>query len=220
MQIRVHELARELGVSAREVLAKCSECGEFIKSASSTIPPRLVRKLREDFGTANRSVSPSKYGNAMQPRRSSDADDGGFGTALQRARHASRPNKSKSTQPSGGIEIAIYRYAIDPRRSRQGRYTPEERDRAERLTKRWAGTWLSDIPSWIAVSGGEHADLAVRFSQAGLTAEDVGLRLGFGRIDPSRDAILARVAKGTLGFNDAVRQVKEFRQSQSESASG
>ena len=34
---RVHELAKELGVTSKEVLAKLKEQGEFVKSASSTV---------------------------------------------------------------------------------------------------------------------------------------------------------------------------------------
>ncbi|REZ34545.1 hypothetical protein DSL40_11135, partial [Mycobacterium tuberculosis] len=34
---RVHELAKELGVTSKEVLARLSEQGEFVKSASSTV---------------------------------------------------------------------------------------------------------------------------------------------------------------------------------------
>ena len=37
---RVHELAKELGVTSKEVLAKLSELGEFVKSASSTVEAR------------------------------------------------------------------------------------------------------------------------------------------------------------------------------------
>jgi translation initiation factor IF-2 len=37
---RVHELAKELGVTAREILVACSSYGEFVKSASSTLEAR------------------------------------------------------------------------------------------------------------------------------------------------------------------------------------
>ena len=46
-KVRVHELAKELGVSSKEVLAKLQELGEFVKSASSTVEAPVVRKLRE-----------------------------------------------------------------------------------------------------------------------------------------------------------------------------
>ena len=47
---RVHELAKELGVTSKEVLARLSEQGEFVKSASSTVEAPVARRLREGFG--------------------------------------------------------------------------------------------------------------------------------------------------------------------------
>lgn len=47
---RVHELAKELGVSSKEVLARLNEQGEFVKSASSTVEAPVARRLRESFG--------------------------------------------------------------------------------------------------------------------------------------------------------------------------
>ncbi len=48
-KLRVHELAKELGVDSKTVLAKLSELGEFVKSASSTVEAPVVRRLREAF---------------------------------------------------------------------------------------------------------------------------------------------------------------------------
>ena len=49
---RVHELAKELGVTSKEVLARLNEQGEFVKSASSTVEAPVARRLRESFGGA------------------------------------------------------------------------------------------------------------------------------------------------------------------------
>lgn len=53
---RVHELAKELGVTAKEVLARLSEQGEFIKSASSTVEAPVARRLREAYQTQNKAA--------------------------------------------------------------------------------------------------------------------------------------------------------------------
>jgi translation initiation factor IF-2 len=45
-------LAKELGVTSKEVLARLSEQGEFVKSASSTVEAPVARRLRESFGGA------------------------------------------------------------------------------------------------------------------------------------------------------------------------
>jgi len=49
---RVHELAKELGVTSKEVLARLSDQGEFVKSASSTVEAPVARRLREALGGA------------------------------------------------------------------------------------------------------------------------------------------------------------------------
>ncbi|WP_176749503.1 translation initiation factor IF-2 N-terminal domain-containing protein, partial [Mycolicibacterium grossiae] len=55
---RVHELAKELGVTSKQVLARLSEQGEFVKSASSTVEAPVARRLRESFG-AGKSAKPA-----------------------------------------------------------------------------------------------------------------------------------------------------------------
>jgi translation initiation factor IF-2 len=49
---RVHELAKELGVESKTVLAKLKEMGEFVKSASSTIEAPVARRLRATMEAA------------------------------------------------------------------------------------------------------------------------------------------------------------------------
>src|SRR3954447_2666567 len=43
---RVSALAKELGVTSKEVLAKLQEMGEYVKSASSTVEAPVERQLR------------------------------------------------------------------------------------------------------------------------------------------------------------------------------
>lgn len=46
---RVHELAKELGVTSKEVLNKLAEQGEYVKSASSTVEAPVARRLRDAY---------------------------------------------------------------------------------------------------------------------------------------------------------------------------
>ncbi|OBB36702.1 translation initiation factor IF-2 [Mycobacterium sp. 852002-51961_SCH5331710] len=67
---RVHELAKELGVTSKEVLARLSEQGEFVKSASSTVEAPVARRLRESFGggkPAAEKVKADGNGSAAKP---------------------------------------------------------------------------------------------------------------------------------------------------------
>src|ERR1700761_1283845 len=48
-KVRVYELAKELGVESKGVMAKLEEMGEVARSASSTIEAPVVRRLREAY---------------------------------------------------------------------------------------------------------------------------------------------------------------------------
>ena len=46
-KLRVHELAKQLGVTSKELLAQLKEQGEFVKTASSTVEPPVVRRMKQ-----------------------------------------------------------------------------------------------------------------------------------------------------------------------------
>ncbi|HET6878073.1 MAG TPA: translation initiation factor IF-2 [Jatrophihabitans sp.] len=49
---RVSALAKELGITSKEALAKLTEMGEYVKTASSTVEAPVARRLREAFPNA------------------------------------------------------------------------------------------------------------------------------------------------------------------------
>ncbi len=51
-KVRVHELAKQLGMESKVVLAKLQEMGEFVRTASSTVEAPVVRKLTEMYPDA------------------------------------------------------------------------------------------------------------------------------------------------------------------------
>ena len=59
-KVRVHELAKQLGMESKVVLAKLKEMGEFVTSASSTIEPPVARRLIEAFPNANAEAAEKK----------------------------------------------------------------------------------------------------------------------------------------------------------------
>ncbi|WP_175934818.1 translation initiation factor IF-2 [Corynebacterium sp. Marseille-P4321] len=52
-KLRVHELAKQLGVTSKELLATLKEQGEFVKTASSTIEPPVVKKMKAYYEAQN-----------------------------------------------------------------------------------------------------------------------------------------------------------------------
>ncbi|MFY9334454.1 MAG: translation initiation factor IF-2 N-terminal domain-containing protein, partial [Mycobacterium sp.] len=73
---RVHELAKELGVTSKEVLARLSEQGEFVKSASSTVEAPVARRLRAAFGGGNAPEKAPEKAPAKAPEKATAKDPG------------------------------------------------------------------------------------------------------------------------------------------------
>ncbi|MCO7273097.1 MULTISPECIES: translation initiation factor IF-2 [Cellulosimicrobium] len=66
-KVRVYELAKELGVESKTIMTKLTELGEFVRSASSTIEPPVVRKLRDAFPAGGGAASKPAAAPAARP---------------------------------------------------------------------------------------------------------------------------------------------------------
>ncbi|MDQ2586360.1 translation initiation factor IF-2 [Saccharothrix yanglingensis] len=62
---RVHELAKELGVTSKELLTKLADQGEYVKSASSTVEAPVARRLRDAY--AKNDAKPKSSGARPAP---------------------------------------------------------------------------------------------------------------------------------------------------------
>lgn len=49
-RVRVYELAKEVGVESKDLLTALQRMGEYVRSASSTVEPGVVRQVRELYG--------------------------------------------------------------------------------------------------------------------------------------------------------------------------
>jgi translation initiation factor IF-2 len=90
---RVHELAKELGVTSKEVLARLSEQGEFVKSASSTVEAPVARRLRESFGGGKAAATGNGAAKKAAAKAAGDGEAGGGGVATA-------PPKEPSVKPT------------------------------------------------------------------------------------------------------------------------
>ncbi|HEY6742100.1 MAG TPA: translation initiation factor IF-2 [Lapillicoccus sp.] len=62
-KVRVYELAKELGVESKTLLTYLKDKGEFVRSASSTIEPPVVRTIKESFPAELRGAAGNGNGN-------------------------------------------------------------------------------------------------------------------------------------------------------------
>ncbi|WJY99769.1 Translation initiation factor IF-2 [Corynebacterium hansenii] len=58
-KLRVHELAKQLGVTSKELLAQLKEQGEFVKTASSTVEPPVVKRMKQLYASKEGQQAPS-----------------------------------------------------------------------------------------------------------------------------------------------------------------
>jgi translation initiation factor IF-2 len=66
-KLRVHEVAKQLGLTSKEVLAHLEKIGQPVKSHSSTIEESLAERVRSELREGSDGASPSK----TQPARAS-----------------------------------------------------------------------------------------------------------------------------------------------------
>ncbi|WP_404321705.1 translation initiation factor IF-2 [Arthrobacter luteolus] len=96
-KVRVHELAKELGITSKDAVAKLQELGEFVRSASSTIEAPVVKKLRGAFPDA--ASKPASSG----PRPAAPAP---AAPAAEAPAEASAPAAEKPAAPAPAAPAA------------------------------------------------------------------------------------------------------------------
>ncbi|GAB4007238.1 hypothetical protein GCM10029992_60390 [Glycomyces albus] len=70
---RVHELAKELGTTSKEVLAKLSDMGEFVKSASSTVEAPVARRLRQQYADSQKGAQAAPAAEKAAPAKEEES---------------------------------------------------------------------------------------------------------------------------------------------------
>ncbi|MEB7447642.1 translation initiation factor IF-2 [Arthrobacter koreensis] len=94
-KVRVHELAKELGITSKDAVAKLQELGEFVRSASSTIEAPVVKKLRGAFPDA--ASKPAAKPETSAPRPAAPAP---AAPAAKPAAEAPAPAAEKPAAPA------------------------------------------------------------------------------------------------------------------------
>ncbi|ART21061.1 translation initiation factor IF-2 [Corynebacterium striatum] len=102
-KLRVHELAKQLGVTSKELLATLKEQGEFVKTASSTIEPPVVKKMRAHYEAQSGGENPA----GDQPAKSAPADK----AAKPAAKTSAKPGAAASAPKPGAPKPAAAKSA-------------------------------------------------------------------------------------------------------------
>ncbi len=96
-KVRVYELAKELGVESKVIMTKLQEMGEFVRSASSTVEPPVVRRLREQMPAAE-APAPAKKAAAKKTAKKAPAPQP---TAPAAAEPAAPSAPAEPAEPTG-----------------------------------------------------------------------------------------------------------------------
>ncbi|GAA2103271.1 translation initiation factor IF-2 [Brevibacterium salitolerans] len=96
---RVHELAKELGTTSKEVLSRLQEMGEYVRSASSTVEAPIVRRLKESYGSGAKGAASNGAG-APKPGAAKP------GAPKPGAKPAPKPGTAGGSAPKPGAKPA------------------------------------------------------------------------------------------------------------------
>ena len=82
--MRIHELAKELGVESKEIIASLLEMGFEGRTASSTVPEEAVPRLRAGGGHVRPGSKPvTATAEQLPARRPREAHEAEAGNVLQ-----------------------------------------------------------------------------------------------------------------------------------------
>lgn len=97
-KVRVHELAKEIGVTSKKLLEVLKKNGEFVTSASSSIEAPVVRKAREYFEKHPEEVNKSSKKGAKKAPAKAEGAGPSSAKPADKATHAqpARPEVAKS----------------------------------------------------------------------------------------------------------------------------
>ena len=112
-KLRVHELAKQLGVTSKELLATLKEEGEFVKTASSTIEPPVVKKMKalyeergagdgakDDKAAGKKPSAGAKKPAAKKPAAKPSAAKPSAGTKADAPKPAAKPAAKPGPKPA------------------------------------------------------------------------------------------------------------------------
>ncbi|WP_408910581.1 translation initiation factor IF-2 [Corynebacterium amycolatum] len=96
-KLRVHELAKQLGVTSKELLAELKAQGEFVKTASSTVEPPVVRKMKKVYEEKNAGAGADA--SAQAPATKAAAKSAAKSGAKPAAKPGAKPAAPAAAKP-------------------------------------------------------------------------------------------------------------------------
>ena len=209
---RVHEIAKERGISSKEVLAVLQEAGLDVKAAASSVDEADVARA---FGNGAAAEKPAAE---EQPKAEKAPQGDGDRAAQRQPARGERPARSRPTrggrageQAPGGGGGRRRRVVIDSQAARRDRpppppQQPARRGRGRRRRPRWVEPDLEAEAA--AREAAKEAEEPATEIQSGATVKEVAESLGLGAPEVIKKLMeLGEMATLTQTLSDDAIQV-------------
>lgn len=183
-KLRVYELAQELGVESKYLLKRLKDAGEFVRSASSTLEPPVVSKIRQELAVSTpprRDTRPVGNNPVSAPRRQERSWQRRGTTPSIPA--PARRGRRTTFQPNAGqnpnLDEAARIFDIDPSDLKPAR----QRSRSGKQVDPWLLVWIdpAEKREWLAAGLSENdLPLVLQCKQIGMNPEDLRVALPHG----------------------------------------
>ena len=222
---RVYELAKELGISSNDVLAKLKEFGEFVKSPSSLIEAPVANRVRACYPNRPDPVPSQRHPEPVPPtvplferpdiqQRLNDPLD----ELYLKPRYANQPRKSyKGESPSDLTKFLLDEYIVPTRRESSSKprttYWVDEVEDAKRLSDEWApalleGMSFDDVLAWLRGHSMIRVEDAVALHAAGIRPSEIERN----DADKDLDTLGVRLLMRKMTVDQVILEVKARRQ--------
>jgi len=225
VKVRVHELAKELGVASKVIMAKLAEMDESVRSASSPLEPPVATRIRACFGTPSarpdqQRMPPREYPGASQLRTAPVRHTVGSSPPPRAPSRRPRREFYRGEPPQGFNRWLLDRHVV-PQRQWAGLEPPsgyfeDEVDQAKELAAFWAPALLQglDCPSILASIQCEspiNPDQAVQLHDASIHPREVG----WSYEDRENGTLAHRLTIGRMTITEVIQEVRYRREQRS-----
>ena len=225
MSIRVHELARGVGVTSRDLIAELVSMDEYVKSAVSVVADPVARRIRQLHPVAPRpdaETKPAFADSGVQPTNTERAAMRPSAVRGMNCRPGFRRPRREwyRGDPPGVLLTIILRNVQMPRRRPNdrcpvGRYYQDEVDEARRAQAEWS-KYLFDLPlteieEWLQEAPDIDARTASALSTRGVKPTDLQLRLWSGVIHRTGATLADRIGWASVDPVTVAAELAEWR---------
>lgn len=198
MQKRVYDLAKELNIDSKQLLAVAAGCGVCLKSASSTV-------TRDEEATVLAYVRATQVLDATEARTRKRLVD---------VTEARTPKGHRTAAQGRSVRVdslsEATRLFLPPEAIERGRAFADEVALAEKAAKPWVENWIQpkEAARWVQAVPGIGPGTVIEMKASGITMQMATEHLWYGKRKADRPSIGQRIMLGDISVGDAVKELE------------